>query len=86
MISLRLPPDLERELNILSKETGKTRTDIVEESLVSYMDKYSAEKSAYELGKDLFGTGNYEDESLAVNRKRILKEKIIVKNEKRHNS
>lgn len=86
MISLRLPPELERELNILSKESGKTRTDIVKESLVSYISKFSNEKSSYELGKDLFGTNNFEDGNLSINRKAILKEKLLKKNEKRHNS
>jgi RHH-type transcriptional regulator, rel operon repressor / antitoxin RelB len=86
MISVRLPPELERELNILSKETGKTRTDIVKESLVSYIDMFSKIKSPYELGKDLFGTGNNGDKNLSVNRKKILKQRLLDKNEKRHHS
>ena len=38
MLAIRLPPDLEKRLDELSKKTGRTKTYYAREALVEYLD------------------------------------------------
>ncbi|UOG37175.1 ribbon-helix-helix protein, CopG family [Leptospira noguchii] len=40
MISLRLPPELERKLDTFAKSEGKSRLEIVKESIIEYIKNH----------------------------------------------
>lgn len=52
MISLRLPPDLERKLDSFAKSEGKSRTEVVKDSILEYFKNRSDRKTPFELGFD----------------------------------
>ncbi|WCL50724.1 ribbon-helix-helix protein, CopG family [Leptospira sp. GIMC2001] len=83
MISLRLPPELERKLDSFAKSEGKSRTEIVKDSILEYMKARGSKKSPFDLGLDLFGKYSSDNDDLAQNRKKYLKKFIGMKNEKR---
>ncbi|NCN08978.1 MAG: ribbon-helix-helix protein, CopG family [Leptospira sp.] len=83
MISLRLPPELERKLDSFAKSEGKSRTEIVRDSILEYINKRQEDKTPFELGLDLFGKHNSELADLAQNRKEYLQKAVGKKNEKR---
>ncbi|TGM42224.1 ribbon-helix-helix protein, CopG family [Leptospira levettii] len=72
MISLRLPPELERKLDSFAKSEGKSRTEIVKESILQYIKSRGNDKTPYELGSDLFGKYDSGNSDLAQNRKAYL--------------
>ena len=75
MISLRLPFELEQELNTIAKLESTTKTQIVREAIVQFIANLKEKKSQtpYSLGHDLFGV--YEDdENLSSNYKNKLDE------------
>lgn len=83
MISLRIKPELEKELTYFAESVGKSRSEIIIESILEYMKNHSTEKTAYELGKDLFGKYSSGKTDLAQNRKKYLKEILEKKHAKR---
>ncbi|MCW7475469.1 transcriptional regulator [Leptospira levettii] len=83
MISLRLPPELERKLDSFAKSEGKSRTEIVKESILHYIKSRGDNKTPYELGLDLFGKYDSANSDLAQNRKAYLQKAIGKKNETR---
>ncbi len=83
MISLRLPPELERKLDSLAKSEGRSRSEIVKESIHEYIENRGKVKSPFELGIDLFGKHNSGLTDLAQNRKEYLRKSLSRKNEKR---
>ncbi|PJZ52449.1 ribbon-helix-helix protein, CopG family [Leptospira adleri] len=83
MISFRIPPDLERKLNSFAKSKGKSRSEIVKESILEYIRNHSSNKTPFELGEDLFGKYSADNAQLSKNRKNVLREIINGKNEKR---
>ncbi|MCG6144519.1 ribbon-helix-helix protein, CopG family [Leptospira bandrabouensis] len=83
MISLRLPPELERKLDSFAKSEGKSRTEIVKDSILEYINNRGIKKTPFELGLDLFGKHNSDITDLAQNRKSYLHKAIGMKNEKR---
>ncbi|WP_367899190.1 ribbon-helix-helix protein, CopG family [Leptospira sp. WS58.C1] len=83
MISLRIPPDLERKLDSFAKSKGKSRSEIVKESILEYIKNHSSNKSPFELGEDLFGKYSANNQKLAQNRKSVLNKALKDKNEER---
>ncbi|TGL88228.1 ribbon-helix-helix protein, CopG family [Leptospira congkakensis] len=83
MISLRLPPDLERKLDAFAKSEGKSRTEVVRDSILEYFKNRSDNKTPFELGLDLFGKHNSGITDLAEKRKEYIRQAIGKKNEKR---
>lgn len=55
MLTVRLPEDLERALERLAEVEGTTKTRIVRQALERYLHERREERSAFELGEDLFG-------------------------------
>lgn len=53
MLTVRLPEDLERELDIMSEQQRITKSEIVKEAIIEYIKVNG--KTPYESGKDLFG-------------------------------
>ncbi|TGM52380.1 ribbon-helix-helix protein, CopG family [Leptospira vanthielii] len=83
MISLRLSPELERKLDSFAKSEGKSRSEIVKESILEYIKKRGETSSPFELGIDLFGKHDLGKTDLAENRKEHLHQKMREKNAKR---
>jgi predicted DNA-binding protein len=86
MISLRIKPELEKKLTFFAEIKGKSRSEIIVESIIEYIQNHSIEKTPYELGKDLFGKYSSGKTDLSQNRKKYLKEKIIQKHAKRRSN
>ncbi|EMM71108.1 ribbon-helix-helix protein, CopG family [Leptospira weilii str. 2006001855] len=83
MISLRLPPELERKLDSFAKSEGKSRSEIVKDSILEYIKNHGKMKTPFELGKDLFGKHASDISDLAQNRKKYLHQSVKGKNAKR---
>ena len=47
MISLRIKPELESELNFFAETKGKSRSEIIIESILEYIKNHSTEKTPY---------------------------------------
>ncbi|MCR8640804.1 transcriptional regulator [Leptospira interrogans serovar Ricardi] len=83
MINLRLPPELERKLNSFAKSEGKSRSEIVKDSILEYIKNHGKTKTPFELGEDLFGKHTSDVSDLAQNRKKYLHQSVKDKNAKR---
>jgi len=83
MLAVRLPENLEKELNRFSKISRKTKTDIVKEALKLFFESESKkeQRSPYELGQELFGRYGSGKDDLSTTYKQKLKNKL---NEKYH--
>ena len=78
-ITVRIDEGLERKLALVSKRRMCTRSDIVKESLLRYLES-EGDGGAYELGKSFFGQVGSGKNVLSTKRKFLLKEKIREKN------
>jgi len=78
MIAVRLPKELEEELNRLAKKRNQTKTDIVKEALKLFFqtEKSKTQKTPYELGEALFGRYDSGQENLSETYKKRLKGKL----------
>ncbi|WP_078128137.1 transcriptional regulator [Leptospira alexanderi] len=79
MISLRLPPDLEKKLIEISKIENKSKSEVIKESLVYYIDHYVRKPSAYELGKKYFGQYKSGISDKSVHHQKYVKDAILKK-------
>jgi predicted DNA-binding protein len=83
MLSVRLGQTLENQLNFLAKENNTSKSQIIKDSLTYYFEMLqneSKQKSAYELGNDLFGKFSSGQNDLSTTYKQKLKDKINAKN------
>ncbi|PKA03993.1 transcriptional regulator [Leptospira ellisii] len=78
-----MPPELERKLDSFAKSEGKSRSEIVKDSILEYIKNHGRIKTPFELGEDLFGKHASGISDLAQNRKKRLRQFIKDKNEKR---
>ncbi len=76
MVSIRLERELERELEMVSRMSHKTKTDVIKDALLCYFDMLKVKEKAtpYELGRGLFGVAGSKDGTLSTNYKRKYKE------------
>ncbi|WIM06786.1 MAG: ribbon-helix-helix domain-containing protein [Candidatus Nitricoxidivorans perseverans] len=69
-LTIRLDPDLERDLANASAQSGQPKSQIVKRGLREYLARLSSPKTPYELGADLFdrgpesGEGNLSDKAI----------------------
>ncbi len=77
--SVRLDTDLARELEILARREGSTKSALIVEGVRRILEERSAGLSPWELGKDLFGRHASPHKDLARNSKRYFKEKMLAK-------
>ena len=82
MVSFRIPNDIEKQLASVARIEGKSRSEVIKESIVEYLSRRESQFTPYQLGKDLFGTVALK-EDLSVNRKKYLKCKLKEKHESR---
>ena len=72
----RLPPDTRNKLLVLSRIKGKTKSDIIKESLDMYYEYEEKEIDSFTLGESYFGNyGSGESDRATTYRERI-KEKL----------
>ena len=76
MITIRLPDELENQLLLATEIEQKTKTEIVKAALAEYFERHLQEKSAYELGRDLFGKYSSGERDLSTTYKKRLKKKL----------
>jgi metal-responsive CopG/Arc/MetJ family transcriptional regulator len=79
-VSVRLDPRLERELEVASERLGLSKSEIIKQSLESFLREKQAHLTPWELGKDLFGHEGSGVADLARNHSKYLKEKVRAKN------
>jgi predicted DNA-binding protein len=83
MISVRLDESIENQLNTLAQQKDTSKSKVIKEALVYYFDMLKNEneqKSAYELGSELFGKYSSGRDDLSTTYKQKIKDKINAKN------
>ena len=76
MLTVRLPDQMEAQLQALTELENSTKTDIIRNALAEYFEKHLNEKSSFELGKDLFGRYGSDDNDRSVTYKDRVKQII----------
>ena len=79
MTTARLPRETRNKLLILSKVKGKTKSDIIKESLDMYYEREESEIDSYTLGLPYFGKFGSGESDLSTTYKERIKEKIRVR-------
>jgi len=70
--TVRLPADTRNKLVVLSRLKGKTKSDIIKESLDMYYEREESEIDSFTLGESLFGRyGSGEDDRATSYKERI---------------
>lgn len=80
-ITVRLDPKTDEALSLAAKQRGLTKSELVRLCLQQYLDQNG--RSAWELGKDLFGKYGSDCADLARNAKRIAGERMRAKHRRR---
>ena len=75
MLTLRLDPKLEQDINITAKNLGLTKSELIRKSIHSYLEKLG-KADAWEIGEDLFGKYSSGLGNLSTDRKELVKNKI----------
>lgn len=75
-VSLRLDQELSNRLDALAEQTGRSKSDLLRESLKEYLERNNVRPSAWELGKHLFGKVGSGRSDLSINSEQILREKL----------
>ena len=78
-VTVRLSDKLKSKLDAISELEGKTRSEIIKESLDLYFSKYNADKTPFELGKDLFGKYQSGFRERSINARKEVQLKIKAK-------
>ena len=76
MLTVRLTPEMEAAIDRLAYIHKKTKSEVVKEALMEYIQARGESGSAYELGKDLFGIAGSEDGNRSSTYRKRLKEKL----------
>ena len=83
MTTVRLTPEIERKLEVLSKKRHKTKSDIIKEALEQLFVSDESEQSSYEIGAAVFGMHGSGDGDRSTTYKSRLKDKIGAKRDSR---
>ncbi len=78
MITLRLDPTLEQQVNLTAQNLGITRSEFVRKSIVYYIQTQKS-KSPWEIGQSLFGKYSSGQTNLSSDRKEVLKDRVRAK-------
>jgi predicted DNA-binding protein len=79
MTTVRLPNDVEQQLEILARQRHTSKSNLIKEALESLFFKAESEKDSFSLGEDYFGKYGSGDGSLSTTYKTKMKDKINVK-------
>jgi len=77
--TVRLPAEIRNKLFALSKIKGKTKSDIIKESLELYYEQEENEIDSYTLGLPYFGKYGSGEGDLSTTYKQRIKEKLRAK-------
>ncbi len=83
MVSIRLDESMENQLDFIAQQKHISKSKVIKDALVYYFDMLKNEqneKSAYELGSELFGKYSSGRDDLSTTYKQKLKDKINAKN------
>jgi predicted DNA-binding protein len=72
----RLPLDTRNKLLVLSRIKGKTKSDIIKDSLEMYYEHEETEIDSFTLGEPRFGKYGSGESDRAVNYKERIKKKL----------
>jgi predicted DNA-binding protein len=75
----RLPADTRNKLLTLSKFKGKTKSDIIKESLDMYYEREENDIDSFTLGKSFFGRYSSGESDRATTYKERIKRKISLR-------
>ena len=75
----RLPREISDKLHILARVKGKTKSDIIKESIEMYYAQEENEIDSYTLGEPYFGKYASGESDLSTTYKERVKEKIAEK-------
>lgn len=78
MITLRLDPKLEQEVNVTAKNLGLTKSELIRKSINNYLGVLP-KPTAWEIGEELFGNYSSGLGNLSTKRKEMIKNKIKAK-------
>ena len=76
MLTVRLPDDLEAELDRIASRESRTKSDIVKDALQQYITSQQQKRSSYEAGKDLFGIAATGEHDRSQTYKKRIQEKL----------
>lgn len=79
MLTVRLTPEIESEIDRLASVEKKTKSEIVKEALKEYIHVHQNAGSAFELGKDLFGIAESGDSDRSSSYRHHVKERLRAK-------
>jgi predicted DNA-binding protein len=82
-ITVRLNPDLQKELDLYARREGMTRSEFVRECIREYLVHRKECATAWELGKEIFGKHASGQSDRSTNRKQILREKLHARQNRR---
>ncbi len=78
MITLRLDPELENDIQNAAKLMGLSKSELVRRSVSEYINNLK-KPSPWELGENLFGKHSSGKSDLSHNRKGLFKQKVRAK-------
>jgi predicted DNA-binding protein len=81
MTTARLPRDTSNKLLVLAKVKGKTKSDIIKESLDFYYKQEKKEIDSFTLGEPFFGNYSSGESDLSTSYKERVKEKLRAKHD-----
>ena len=73
MVTIRLPDEMEAQLEALTHIENTTKTEVIRTALSEYIEKHLHKKTPYELGRDLFGKYGSEDSDRSISYKERIK-------------
>lgn len=76
MLTVRLPAELEIEVDRLASTEKKTKSDIVKAALQEYVTSHRELRSSFEIGRDLFGMVSSGDTDRSTTYKNRLRERL----------
>lgn len=79
MISIRLPEELEKKLSEVAKIENKSKSEVIKESIVYYIEHFAKQPSAYELGEKYFGLYKSGISDKSINHQKYIKDALIHK-------
>jgi hypothetical protein len=81
-VSLRLDDALDRKLAALAKAKGVSKSELIRTCLSEYLADADRQRTAWELGKDLFGCYRSGRSDLSVRAKEIARERVRARHAK----
>ncbi len=76
MLNVRLNKEIEKKLADYSQQMNLSKSSVVKEALVAYLNSVQSDHSPFDLGEDLFGAGASGNPDLSTTYKSTLKKKL----------